>query len=195
VSSCVRAGACKQRRASSVVRAVDDTLKWKSHVKSIGAKASRRLQFLKVLKRSSFSIGDLLGLYTSAVRPVLEYACPVWHNCLTNEQCQQIESIQRHALKIICGQNNTGYNEICSNLKLSSLVDCRSELCKAFFEKSVLDHKSCLHCMLPSRRLDSVHKHREHLSNVLKIPKTSRYYYPSFPLFLIITSHLVQRRS
>ena len=32
----------------------------------------------------------------------------------------QIESIQRRALKIICGQNYTTYNEICSNLKLSS---------------------------------------------------------------------------
>ena len=63
---------------------------------------------------------------------ILEYACPVWHNSLTNEQCHQIESIQRRALKIICGQYTT-YNEICSNLKLSSLADRRSVLCKAKF--------------------------------------------------------------
>jgi len=128
---------------------VDDTLKWKSHVNFTCAEASKRLHFLKILKRSSFSIGDLLCFYTSAVRPVLEYACPMWHNSLTNEQCQQIESIQRCALKIICGQNYTGYYEICSNLELFSLVDRRSELCKAFFEKSVLDGNSCLHYLLP----------------------------------------------
>jgi len=35
---------------------VDDTLKWKSHVNSICAEASRRLHFLNILKRSSFRL-------------------------------------------------------------------------------------------------------------------------------------------
>jgi len=160
---------------------VDDTLKWKSHVNSICAKASSRLFFLKILKRSSLSTGDLLCFYTSAVRPVLEYACPVWHNSLTNEQCHQIESIQRRALKIICGQNYTGYNEICSNFKLSSLSDRRSELCKAFFENS---NKGCLHYLLPPPRPHSVHRLREHLPYIPQIPKTSRYYYSFKPFAL-----------
>ena len=88
---------------------IDDTLKWKAHVNSICAKASSRLHFLKILKRSYFLIGDLLCFYTCAVRPILEYACPVWHSSFTNEQCHQIESTQRRALKIICGQNYTTY--------------------------------------------------------------------------------------
>ena len=38
------------------------------------SKASSRLHFLKVLKRCSLSTSDLLFFYTSAVRPLLEYA-------------------------------------------------------------------------------------------------------------------------
>ena len=39
---------------------IDSNLKWASHVDSICAKASSRLFFLKMLKRSSVSTNDLL---------------------------------------------------------------------------------------------------------------------------------------
>ena len=52
---------------------IDDDLKWSTHVNTIFSKASSRLYFLKVLKRCSLSTSDF---YTSAVRPLLEYACP-----------------------------------------------------------------------------------------------------------------------
>ena len=87
-------------------------------------------------------ISDTLPFLYLCSFPVLKYVCPVWHDRLTNERCHQIESIQARALKIIFSQNYTFYNETCSNLKLSSLSDCRMELCKAFFGKSVLDHKN-----------------------------------------------------
>jgi len=35
------------------------------------------------------------------VRPVLEYCAPVWHYALTKDQTQQIEKIQKHAIRII----------------------------------------------------------------------------------------------
>ena len=56
-------------------------------------KASSRLHFLKILKRSLLSACDLLYFYTSFIRPLLEYAYPAWHNSLTNEQSRQIESV------------------------------------------------------------------------------------------------------
>ena len=35
------------------------------------------------------------------MRPVLEYACPVWHTCLQNYLSDNIEMIQRRYLKCI----------------------------------------------------------------------------------------------
>jgi len=46
----------------------------------------------------------LMTCYTkSVIRPVLEYACPVWHNSLTTEQSDRIETIQKRTLKVISG--------------------------------------------------------------------------------------------
>ena len=59
--------------------------------------------FLKILKRCSLNSDDLLFFYTTVIRPILEYACPAWHNSLTNEQSRQIESVQKRALSIIFG--------------------------------------------------------------------------------------------
>jgi len=55
------------------------------------------------------------------------------------------------------------------------------QLCKVFFEKSVLDDNSCLHYLLPPRRLDPAHKLRELLPYIPEIPETSRYYHSFIP--------------
>jgi len=52
-------------------------VKWSAYVDLICAKASSRLYFLKILKHSLLSTDDLLYFYMSAVRPLLEFACPV----------------------------------------------------------------------------------------------------------------------
>jgi len=44
---------------------------------------------------------QLLHFYTGEIRPVLEYAAPVWNHLLTQTQIDQIEAIQRRALRII----------------------------------------------------------------------------------------------
>ena len=36
----------------------------------------------------------MLAIYCSIVRPVVEYACQVWHGGLTKEQTDTIENIQ-----------------------------------------------------------------------------------------------------
>ena len=89
---------------------IESNLKWNTHVNYICAKASSRLYFLKQLRKCSMSIGDMLHFYTSVIRPVLEYACPVWHTSITKEQANRIESIQKRAVYIINGLT-TDYNE------------------------------------------------------------------------------------
>jgi len=92
---------------------IDNNLKWCSHVNSVCAKASSRLHFLKILKLCSLSTDNLLYFYNSAVRPVLEYACPAWHTSLTKEQSSQIELIQKRAFRIIFSSNCLDYENFC----------------------------------------------------------------------------------
>ena len=70
------------------------------------------MYFLKLLKRSGACIDDMLHFFKTVIRSLLEYACPVWHNSLTNEQSDRIESIQKRALKIICGFNIIDYEQV-----------------------------------------------------------------------------------
>jgi len=76
-------------------------LKWGLHVDAITSKAASRLHFLKQLKLAGAGRDDLLCFYTTVIRPVLEYACPVWHSSLTAAQAKSLESIQRRAMRVI----------------------------------------------------------------------------------------------
>ena len=59
-------------------------------------KSGKRLYMLYQLKRAGITQKDLVSVYVSVVRPVLEYACPVWHTNLP--QYLSILIIQKRAL-------------------------------------------------------------------------------------------------
>ena len=64
---------------------------------------SSKLYFLKLLKRSGLSIGDLHYFYITVIRPISEYAYTVWNHNLTATLSDQLESYQKRALRIIFG--------------------------------------------------------------------------------------------
>jgi len=63
------------------------------NINIIVSKASKRLYFLKQLRRAGVSSHQLLLFYTSVIRPVLEYASSVWHYSITRAQSEQLKSI------------------------------------------------------------------------------------------------------
>jgi len=152
---------------------VNNALKWNDHVSAICSKASKRLHFLKLLKRAAMSTDELLHYYQTVIRPVLEYACVVWHSSLTKGQTAQLESIQRRAIKII---HNNDKNLVSQTLdKLSSLADRRDELCRLFFNKLV-HPDSCLHELLPEKRnCDVTIKLRHAKKFILPRTRTERF--------------------
>ena len=110
-------------------------LKWDFHVDSVCSKASKRLYALRTLKRSGVSAKDLRSVYVCVVRPVLEYACPVWHSTLTSLLRDDLEQIQRRATKIMLP--SLSYNERLSELGLPTLHEKRVELCRRFYKSVV----------------------------------------------------------
>ena len=71
---------------------LSDELSWKSHVNHMHSRTTPRLW---QLRRCGLSQSDLLAYYRTMIRPILEYACPVWHAGLTKGE------ILKRALKII----------------------------------------------------------------------------------------------
>ena len=80
---------------------ITSDLKWNHHISEISRKVSKRLYFLKQLKRARVATKDLVIFYITCIRPTMEYACPVYHNSLPNYLSDELESLQKRAMRII----------------------------------------------------------------------------------------------
>jgi len=64
-------------------------------------KVAKRMCCINYLVRLGVPTCDILCVYCSLIRSVLEYACAVWHPRLTNKLFQDIERAQKHCLKLL----------------------------------------------------------------------------------------------
>ena len=112
---------------------VSDNLRWNAHVESICKKAATRLYFLKQLKRAKVPPKDMLLFYTTCIRPVLEYACPVFHHSLPQYLSNEMERLQNRALRII--QPDLSYAEALVALDITSLYERRKALVMLYLTK------------------------------------------------------------
>ena len=67
---------------------------------NIVKKAGKRLYMLYQLKRAGITQKDLVSVHVSVVRPVLDYACPVWHTKRPQYLSDNIEVIQKKGTKM-----------------------------------------------------------------------------------------------
>ena len=103
---------------------ISNDLKWNCHVEYIVKKASKRMYFLRQLKRAKVSISDMVNFYCSCIRSLVEYASPVFHYALPKYLSDDIERIQKRALTIICDPD-LSYSEKLSTSCLQSLASRR----------------------------------------------------------------------
>ncbi len=75
---------------------MDKDLKWNCHIDYITKKACKKLYSLRAGVRQA----NILKIYLSTVRPVLEYFAPVWQ-AMPGYLSDAIERIQKRALHII----------------------------------------------------------------------------------------------
>ena len=80
---------------------IRDDFKWNDHISSVTSKAPKRLYLLSQLKRAGICASDLVLFYRSTIRSVLEYAWQVFHSSLPYYLSEELERIQKRALRII----------------------------------------------------------------------------------------------
>ncbi len=108
-----------------------------------------RLYALRLLKRNGVQSckRSLKVVFFSFIRPVLEYACARYGTLLYRILSDQIEHIQKRALKIILP--NQSYHESLNTMKLPTLTERRESLCMRFYKKNNNDTSSKLFELLP----------------------------------------------
>ena len=113
-------------------------MKWNEHVNNSVKKAGNRLYMLKILKLSNANIETLLAVYTTVIRPVLEYASQVWHFNIPNYLCEEIEVVQNRALRVILP--SLSYSKSLGFTKMLTLKE-RHNLCDKFFANNYANLK------------------------------------------------------
>ena len=105
---------------------ISNSLTWSKHVDNIVSKAGKRVYRLYQLKRAGISQNDLVKIYVSIIRPVLEYACPVWSTSLPKYLSDAIEMIQKRVLRSI--HPGLHYGDILVLVGLQSLKKRRDNI-------------------------------------------------------------------
>ena len=112
---------------------ISSDLSWNVHVDFIVKKATKRLYSLRVRRKADVQQADLVLIYCSLIRSVLEYGAPVW-SALPGYLSNVIESVQRGALRIICPL--VEYEAALISTGLVSLDARRANLSAKFFSKA-----------------------------------------------------------
>ena len=86
--------------------AISKDLKWNTHVSNVCTKANRTLGFLRCnLSSCPQDVKEMA--YKGLVRPILEYASPVWdpHGLVVQEE---LEKVQNRAARLVTGNYKIG---------------------------------------------------------------------------------------
>ena len=138
---------------------ITNDLKWNTHISEIVKKVSTTLFFLCQLKRTKICTKDLLTFYLTCVRPVMEYACPVFHDSLPNYLCEDLEKLQKRALHIIFP--TLPYAEALVEAGVDSLFNRRQILTTKLFNDIVNDESHKLYQLLPSKNFSNYNMRKE----------------------------------
>ena len=116
-------------------------LSWSSHCTQICQKGFSRLWMLRRLKPLGANTSELLEIYETQVRSVLEFAVAAWNSGLTQQLIYQVERVQKSAFAIILGNEYGSYSNALKILDRKPLSDRRHDLCLKFAKKSLKHEK------------------------------------------------------
>lgn len=111
---------------------ITEDLSWKANTSAIIKKAYSRMSLLTKLAGFDVPVTDLTIIYIIYIRSLTDYCAVLWHSTITEEEKQDIERIQKCAIKVILQEKYTNYKEGLDILNLEELSDRRENTCLKF---------------------------------------------------------------
>ena len=96
-------------------------------------------------KVSKFTISkeERKHIYVLYIRSILEQSCVVWHSSLTQENSDDLERVQKAAVRIILGKKYPeNYEQALVRADLELLKERRVQLCKEFAKKCLQNERT-----------------------------------------------------
>ena len=158
---------------------ISSDLKWDKNTDKLVKDANKRMKMLHVAAKFVSNNQDMVYLYKTFVRSALEYSAVVWHSSLSQKNIDDLERIQKSALKVILKEKYKDYKSALSDLNLQSLSDRRENLCLRFAKKSLklLNFKK----LFPHSKKFHVMNQRKRRKFFVNNAKTERYRKSSVP--------------
>ena len=106
---------------------------------------------LRRLKKLGMDVELILDFYLKEIRPIAEHGVVIWNSGLTKAQSNDLEKIQKVALKIILEDDYISYEVACTILNILPLNFRRTELCTNFAVKLYRSSR-CLEFFTPAKK-------------------------------------------
>ena len=110
-------------------------LTWLVHCDKIIKKANKRFYIIYQLRKAGYSTKELVSVYCTLIRPILEYAAPVW-SVLPSCLAANIEMVQRRAMHAIFWPNKLCYSASLEAANLLPLAERRAILSEKIIAKN-----------------------------------------------------------
>ena len=110
-------------------------MNWDQNTANLVKNANARMQLLRKIATFGTNHDELKDIYVLFIRSLLEQSATVWHSSLTEENRNDLERIQKTAVKIILGDRYRNYEQALLEIDLENLDDRRTSLCLTFAKK------------------------------------------------------------
>ena len=124
---------------------ITSDLKWGENTELICSKVNKKLFIISKLKQFGVQKEDLINIWKVMLRPITEYAAPLWHSGLNEADINRLENLQKKVLGMILGtiyikhkryyniENKAKtYDEVLQKYELTTLKQRREVLTQNF---------------------------------------------------------------
>ena len=151
---------------------ITNDLKWNENTKVLVRSANKRMQFLHRAAKFTNNKKDLKMIYMLQIRSKLEQSAVLWHSSLTQKNKNDLERVQKSALKVILKERYKNYKDALDVMKMDSLEERREKLCLKFAKACLKNEK--LIDMFPKNKKDHAMDKRKNEKFVIRKARTER---------------------
>ena len=169
---------------------ITDDLKWRKNTTSLVKRCYQRMVILRNLNTFHVPIGEVINIYCLYIRSVAEQSSVVWSSSLTSGEVNDLERIQKVALRIILQSEYKDYINALKVTNLQTLRVRRSLLSQRFAIKCTKNEK--MNDMFPLNQTNLNTRYSE--KYVVTRAKTSRLANSAIPMMQRQLNKISQNR-
>ena len=100
---------------------IANDLKWDKNTQYLVKRAYKSMEILRKVASFTTSMEERKEIYILYVRSIFEQSCVVWNSSITVENSDDLERVQKTAVRIIVGKNYTNFENALMKADLEPL--------------------------------------------------------------------------